>query len=57
MQKLRKAVAAGFRDEASLRTDPDLDSLRHEPDFPMIVMDAAFPEQPFRGGPLLPPAR
>jgi len=44
---LRRAIAAGLRDFAFMRRDTDLDPLRSRPDFQMLMMDLAFPEQPF----------
>ena len=47
MECLRAAVAAGFRDLARIRTDTDLDPLRSRPDFRLLMMDLAFPDDPF----------
>ena len=47
MATLRRSVAAGYRDLLSLRTDPDLDPLRSRQDFRMLLLDAAFPDDPF----------
>jgi tetratricopeptide (TPR) repeat protein len=44
---LRRTVAAGFRDVNSLRTDSDLDPLRSRPDFQTLLLDVAFPADPF----------
>jgi eukaryotic-like serine/threonine-protein kinase len=44
---LRRAVAAGLRDFAFMRRDPDLDPLRSRPDFQVLMMDLEFPEEPF----------
>jgi serine/threonine-protein kinase len=44
---LRRAVDAGLQDLAFMRKDPDLDPLRSRPDFRMLMMDLAFPENPF----------
>jgi serine/threonine-protein kinase len=44
---LRRAVAAGLRDVAFMRKDPDLDPLRSRPDFQMLLLDLAFPAQVF----------
>jgi serine/threonine-protein kinase len=43
---LRQAVAAGLEDVAFMRRDADLDPLRSRPDFQMLLMDLAFPDQP-----------
>ena len=37
MDTLRRAVAAGFRNVGSFRTDPDLDALRSRDDFKKLV--------------------
>ena len=47
MAALRRSVAAGYRNLLSLRTDPDLDPLRSRHDFRMLLLDAAFPDDPF----------
>jgi len=44
---LRRAIAAGLRDVAFMRRDTDLDPLRSRPDFQMLLLDLAFPEEPF----------
>jgi tetratricopeptide (TPR) repeat protein len=44
---LRRAVDAGFRDLGQLQRDPDLDPLRSRADFQTLIMDLAFPPQPF----------
>jgi tetratricopeptide (TPR) repeat protein len=47
MEMLRRAVAAGYRDVAWMRRDPDLDPLRPRADFQMFLLDLAFPADPF----------
>jgi tetratricopeptide (TPR) repeat protein len=47
---LRQAVSMGYRDFARLRSDTDFDSLRVRPDFQLILMDLAMPEDPFVHG-------
>ena len=47
METLRRAVAAGFRNLVHMQTDTDLDSLRNRPDFQLLMMDLAFPAEPF----------
>jgi hypothetical protein len=47
MEMLRRAVAAGYRDLAWMRRDPDLEPLRELPDFQFLMLDLAFPTQPF----------
>ena len=44
---LRRAIAAGFHTISLMRTDADLDSLRHRLEFKLLMMDAAFPAKPF----------
>ena len=44
---LRRAVAAGYHQVESLRKDPDLAPLRSRDDFQQILLDAAFPDDPF----------
>jgi len=47
VEALRRAVAAGLRDFAFMRRDTDLDPLRVRVDFQMLMMDLAFPDEPF----------
>jgi hypothetical protein len=47
MGALRRAVAAGYRDLDRLRTDPDLAPLRDRPEFQELLLDLAFPADPF----------
>jgi eukaryotic-like serine/threonine-protein kinase len=47
MESLRDAVAGGYRKYAIMRTDSDLDPLRSRRDFQMLLMDLAFPDEPF----------
>jgi hypothetical protein len=44
---LRRAVAAGYRQIKVIRKDPDLAPLRSRDDFQLILLDAAFPDDPF----------
>jgi hypothetical protein len=46
VESLRKAVAAGLDDVAFMRRDTDLDPLRSRPDFQLLLMDLAFPDEP-----------
>jgi eukaryotic-like serine/threonine-protein kinase len=48
MRLLREAVAAGFRDRAHMDKDSDLDPLRSRPDFRLLMLDLAFPPDPFK---------
>jgi hypothetical protein len=50
MISLRSAIAAGWRDAASMKTDTDLVPIRSRPDFPALLLDAAFPADPFVRG-------
>jgi hypothetical protein len=50
MQWLHRAVNAGYRNVALMRRDSDLDSLRSRPDFQLLMMDLAFPDDPFARG-------
>src|SRR5262249_45824006 len=47
MDALRRAVAAGYRDVTWMRRDPDLEPLRSRPDFRVLLLDLAFPADPF----------
>jgi hypothetical protein len=47
MQSLRRAIAAGYRDIANIRNDSDLTPIRSRPDFRLLMMDLAFPADPF----------
>jgi tetratricopeptide (TPR) repeat protein len=47
MHFLREAVAAGYRQLAWMRNDSDLDPLRSRPGFQLLMMDLAFPAEPF----------
>jgi serine/threonine-protein kinase len=46
MDTIRRAIGRGWGG-AELRTDPDFDSLRSRPDFRVLLMDLAFPTDPF----------
>ena len=47
VETLRRAVAAGLQDVAFMRQDTDLDPLRSRADFQLLLLDLAFPEDPF----------
>ena len=47
VESLRRAVAAGLEDMVYMRRDTDLDPLRSRSDFQLLLMDLAFPEEPF----------
>ncbi len=46
MEILRRNIAEGYRGPV-LRTESALDPLRPRPDFQLLMMDAAFPAEPF----------
>jgi hypothetical protein len=47
MEWLGRAVAMGYRNTMELRTESALDPLRSRPDFRLLMMDVAFPAEPF----------
>jgi eukaryotic-like serine/threonine-protein kinase len=47
MALLHQAVAKGHRYADSFRTEDALDPLRDRPDFRLLMMDLAFPAEPF----------
>jgi tetratricopeptide (TPR) repeat protein len=49
MNALRLAVTTGFRDQAVLRSTPDLAPLRHRSEYQLLLLDLAFPDDPFSG--------
>jgi tetratricopeptide (TPR) repeat protein len=51
MRVLRQAVQAGFREGARALLDKDLAPLRDRADFQMLILDMAFPPDPFLPGP------
>ena len=44
---LRRAAAMGYRNPATYRNETALDPLRGRPDFRLMMMDLAFPAEPF----------
>jgi tetratricopeptide (TPR) repeat protein len=44
---LRKSIEAGYRDFANMQTDSDLDPIRSRDDFRLLMLDVAFPTEPF----------
>ena len=44
---LKQAVASGYRDADRVRTAPYLDPIRARPEFPLLLLDLAFPDDPF----------
>jgi hypothetical protein len=47
MVALQRAVDAGFSNPAAIRNDPYLKTLRSRSDFQTLLMDLAFPSEPF----------
>jgi tetratricopeptide (TPR) repeat protein len=47
---LRRAIAAGSRDASRFTSDPALSRLRSRDDFGLMMMDLAFPSDPFARG-------
>jgi hypothetical protein len=47
MGLLRRAVVEGYRNANTMAKEPALDPLRGRPEFRLIVMDLAFPFEPF----------
>jgi eukaryotic-like serine/threonine-protein kinase len=47
MEDLKESVKGGYRNVAHMKTDTDLDPLRNRPDFRLLMMDLAFPGDPF----------
>jgi tetratricopeptide (TPR) repeat protein/tRNA A-37 threonylcarbamoyl transferase component Bud32 len=47
MDALFAAVEGGYREWSKFAADPDLDPLRARPDFQRLLMDLAFPDDPF----------
>jgi eukaryotic-like serine/threonine-protein kinase len=50
MAVLRLAVTMGYTNSDAFRTESALDPLRNRADFRVLVMDLAFPAQPFARG-------
>jgi eukaryotic-like serine/threonine-protein kinase len=47
MEALRRSVAGAFKTFEVFRSDPNLDPLRDRADFQTLLMDLAFPADPF----------
>ena len=47
MAGLRRAVAMGYRESDEYGREPALDPLRGRDDFRLLMMDLAFPADPF----------
>jgi eukaryotic-like serine/threonine-protein kinase len=50
IRSLREAVRFGYDDATEYRTDTALDPLRDRPDFRLLMLDLAFPKDPFARG-------
>jgi hypothetical protein len=50
MAVLRQAVSMGYRNPDAYRTESALDPLRNRDDFRLLMLDLAFPAQPFPSG-------
>ena len=50
MTLLRRAISEGYRDLSDIRQDGALDPLRSRPDFQSLILDLAFPTDPFARG-------
>ena len=44
---LRLAIASGFRNQDQIARNTHLDALRSRPDFQLLMLDLAFPSDPF----------
>jgi serine/threonine-protein kinase len=49
MNALLQAVTTGYHYHGFLRNDPDLASLRHRPEYQLLLLDLDFPVNPFSG--------
>ena len=47
IESLQQAAAGGWHYVAVLLGDPELAAIRSRPDFQLLALDMAFPEQPF----------
>jgi hypothetical protein len=47
IEALSRAAGMGFRDAYKWRTDSALEPLRSRDDFQLLLMDMAFPPEPF----------
>jgi hypothetical protein len=50
MALLNKAVGLGYRLTDAIRAEPAFDSLRGRTDFRLLMLDLAFPAEPFASG-------
>jgi eukaryotic-like serine/threonine-protein kinase len=44
---LRRLIAAGYRDRQRIESDPAFDGIRRHPEFRSVMLDLAFPSNPF----------
>jgi hypothetical protein len=51
MEWLHRAVGAGYRNVALMKSEHDLDPLRSRRDFQLFMMDLWFPVEPFAKDP------
>jgi hypothetical protein len=51
LDRLRRAVAGGYRDSGALQAESSLDPLRHRREFALLLMDLAVPGDPFAKNP------
>jgi hypothetical protein len=47
MAILRRAIDGGYREVGLIRVEPELDPLRSRDDFRVLLLDLAFPADPF----------
>jgi hypothetical protein len=47
MRRYHRTIAGGYRNVALMRRDHDRDPLRSRPDFQLLMMDLAMPDDPF----------
>jgi hypothetical protein len=50
MARLHQAVGLGYRSADIFRSEDALDPLRGRDDFRLLMMDVAFPDEPFARG-------
>ena len=50
MEWFKRAIAVGYRNRALVWTDTALDLLRSRPEFQLLMMDLAFPNDAFAHG-------
>jgi hypothetical protein len=50
MGSLHQAATMGYSNATAIRNQPRLDPIRARPDFHVLMMDLAFPAEPFARG-------